>query len=341
MTDISEAILKTSDLLPWVLRLAASRRVLGPIAGADGAVRYLPVPPGAALALGGVRPAKAPKEHFIPQTDPLFTFTGSGPAVSLRESLDQLPTVIFGVRSCDARALRSLDNVFLRRRETDVHYAARRAATVLVGLACAQPGWGCFCTTVGGSPAGTEALDLLLTDLGDRYHVRIVTPAGHELLEQAATAASDETAERLAAEQHARAIVQLQLAFDMHGIAERVAWDAPIWERISRRCLECGVCNFLCPVCHCFDIQDETTAEGGVRFRCWDTCQFDEFTKMGAGHNPRAGRKERLRQRLSHKFKYLIEEFGQAGCTGCGRCVELCPVNIDIRTVLAELSGEK
>jgi len=97
------------------------------------------------------------------------------------------------------------------------------------------------------------------------------------------------------------------------------------------------VCNFLCPLCHCFDIQDETTADGGIRFRCWDTCQFDEFTKMGAGHNPRAGRKERLRQRMSHKFKYLVEEFGQAGCTGCGRCVEMCPVNIDIRAVLAEL----
>ena len=39
-------------------------------------------------------------------------------------------------------------------------------ATVLVGVACATPSWGCFCTSVGGSPAGTEGLDLLyeLTD---------------------------------------------------------------------------------------------------------------------------------------------------------------------------------
>jgi len=27
------------------------------------------------------------------------------------------------------------------------------------------------------------------------------------------------------------------------------------------------------------------------------------------------------------------------GCTGCGRCVEACPVNIDIRSVLREIEG--
>ncbi len=341
MTDMSEAILGMSELLAWAVRLGASHRVLGPIADADGVVRYESVSPDAALVLDGPRPTRAPKEHFIPQTDPLFSFTGSGPALAVQPIINHQPTVIFGVRPCDARALRSLDNVFLRRRETDAHYAARRSATVLVGLACTHPGWGCFCTTVGGSPAGTDGLDLLLTDLGDRYHVQILTPAGREVLQQTSTSASDATTGRLVAEQHARTIVQLQLAFDMNGIAERVVWDAPVWEQVSRRCLECGACNFLCPVCHCFDIQDENMADGGMRFRCWDTCQFSEFTRMGAGHNPRAGRKERLRQRVSHKFKYLIEEFGEAGCTGCGRCVELCPVNIDIRTVLGELSTDK
>jgi Fe-S oxidoreductase len=61
---------------------------------------------------------------------------------------------------------------------------------------------------------------------------------------------------------------------------------------------------------------------------------------MGAGHNPRPTQTERARQRVLHKFKYLVEEFGREGCTGCGRCVERCPVNIDIRAILREFAGE-
>jgi ferredoxin len=55
---------------------------------------------------------------------------------------------------------------------------------------------------------------------------------------------------------------------------------------------------------------------------------------MGAGHNPRPEKKMRVRQRVMHKFKYQVEQFGVTGCTGCGRCVESCPVNIDLREVI-------
>lgn len=55
---------------------------------------------------------------------------------------------------------------------------------------------------------------------------------------------------------------------------------------------------------------------------------------MGHGHNPRSTQVPRSRQRLMHKFMYQHQQFGVVGCTGCGRCVELCPVNVDIREAL-------
>ena len=210
-----------------------------------------------------------------------------------------------------------------------------------MGLACAAPSWGCFCTSVGGSPAGTEGLDLLLTDLGDRYHVAVLSEAGRELVADPAFGRLPTPTRAEAEARHAAASARMPALFDAEAVAGKVEWEAPVWMRHARRCLACGACSFLCPTCHCFDIQDEVTAEGGVRFRCWDTCQFGEFTRMGAGHNPRPTQTERLRQRVSHKFKYLVEEFGRTGCTGCGRCVEACPVNIDIRSVLARDRGRR
>jgi ferredoxin len=335
-------VIKKADVTAWVRGLLGSTRVVGPMKAAEGVVRYAPLVEGSPLVLDGLRPIRSPKEHFIPATEPLLTFRGSGAALTLEvPPAPTTETVILGVRACDARALTRLDDVFLGRQETDSLYQGRRKGTRLVGLACANPGWGCFCTSVGGSPAGTEGLDLRFTDLGERYHVAILTEAGRALLAGAAPTAATGADIAAAEAVQAAAIDRIPPRFDATRVAERLEWDAPLWSHHAKRCLGCGACSFLCPTCHCFDIQDEVTAEGGLRFRCWDTCQFGEFTRMGAGHNPRLSQTERVRQRLSHKFKYLVEEFGRQGCTGCGRCVEACPVNIDIRRLLAEIEGAR
>ena len=111
-------------------------------------------------------------------------------------------------------------------------------------------------------------------------------------------------------------------------------FDHPIWKEVAERCLACGACTYLCPTCHCFDIQDEVMKSSGQRVRNWDSCMFPLFTLHGSGHNPRTRQGERWRQRLQHKFNYYVENFGCTACVGCGRCIVNCPVNIDIREVL-------
>ena len=336
-----QLVLSKAALREWLERLLASYRLVGPVAETESVTGYRPVGPETTLRLDGLRPTVSPKAHFLPQTETLFAFQGSGPALTLTPAApDPTPTVMFGVRPCDARALARLDDVFLARTERDVHYEARRRAMILVGVSCATPSWGCFCTSVGGSPAGSDGLDLLLTDIGDRYHVAVLTPAGRGVAPVAEATAATAAESDAAQAQHARAAALMPAGFELEAALRNVRWEAPLWAQLARRCLACGACSFLCPTCHCFDIQDEVTADGGVRFRCWDTCQFSEFTRMGAGHNPRPTQTERTRQRVSHKFKYLVEEFGRAGCTGCGRCVERCPVNIDIRAILRVFPGE-
>ena len=64
---------------------------------------------------------------------------------------------------------------------------------------------------------------------------------------------------------------------------------------------------------------------------------FAEYTLHASGHNPRPTRTERFRNRIYHKFKFNQVNFGALSCVGCGRCISLCPVNIDLIACLAAI----
>jgi len=98
--------------------------------------------------------------------------------------------------------------------------------------------------------------------------------------------------------------------------------------------LACGTCTYVCPQCHCFNIEDRLLLDGGERVRAWDSCMYPGFTIQASGHNPRPDQAARWRQRIMHKFEYLPRNVGLYGCVGCGRCILSCPVQLDIRQVL-------
>ena len=45
----------------------------------------------------------------------------------------------------------------------------------------------------------------------------------------------------------------------------------------------------------------------------------------------------RYRQWLTHKMSYWVDQFDTLGCVGCGRCITLCPVGIDITAELTAI----
>jgi len=130
--------------------------------------------------------------------------------------------------------------------------------------------------------------------------------------------------------------------FDVDGLPSALEkrFVDPMWERSARSCLACGTCAFACPTCHCFDIQDEMGAKEGIRQKNWDACALPLFTLHTSGHNPRNDQASRWRQRLSHKFRYYPQKFGKVLCTGCGRCLRLCPGGMDLLADLAELAPD-
>ena len=117
-------------------------------------------------------------------------------------------------------------------------------------------------------------------------------------------------------------------------------FDAPQWKELSQSCLGCGTCTFVCPTCQCYDIKDYNTGHGVIRFRCWDSCMYSDFTRMAHG-NSRNSQVERFRQRFMHKLVYYpTNNDGLFSCVGCGRCLAKCPISMNIVKVMKTLGGK-
>lgn len=293
----------------------------------------------------------SPKEFLFPASESLFSYSLQGDEVRLE---DQPPEgeqqVLLGVRPCDAAGLMRLDDVFLGE-QGDSFYAKRRERTAIVSLACDKARPECFCTAVGGSPSGTEGSDLQLIPVAGVWLLRALTPKGRELVAGAAarwTPASPEDWTKADAQRRAveESIKRNPLAVESAAALE-ATFAQPLWEALGRRCLGCSICSYVCPSCSCFDINDDGDAFCGTRCRSWDSCTFARFTMHASGHNPRATQPSRYRQRVLHKFAYFpLQHEKRFMCVGCGRCLKLCPVGLDIhetvgRAVAAGAAGKE
>ncbi|MFN8644916.1 MAG: 4Fe-4S dicluster domain-containing protein [Candidatus Binatia bacterium] len=70
----------------------------------------------------------------------------------------------------------------------------------------------------------------------------------------------------------------------------------------------------------------------------WTSC-FSHAHAHIAGKNFRPTVRERYRQWLTHKLGTWVEQFGDSGCVGCGRCLTWCPAAIDLTEEVAVLRG--
>jgi predicted aldo/keto reductase-like oxidoreductase len=67
---------------------------------------------------------------------------------------------------------------------------------------------------------------------------------------------------------------------------------------------------------------------------------YSDFTMMAHGTN-RPDHTQRFRQRFMHKLKYYPDRYeGVFGCVGCGRCLQKCPISMNIVKVMKKLGGE-
>ncbi len=315
---------------------SAGRRIIAPRTQ-DDQVAFGEVASPGEMAPEYIQTTLSAKSFVLPRCEELFRYRFEGKDVRIEERpFEPRPTVIFGIRPCDARSFAVLESVFTWDYQ-DRFFKQRLAATTLVGLSCTTADDYCFCTSIGGGPGDTQGSDVLLTPLasGD-YLAEVVTDKGRELV-----ALAPELFGPADGREKNGTLANVPVKFDFAALQKKLpalfGKDA-LWVEQSLRCIGCGACAFLCPCCVCFDIQDEAGRQGGVRLRCWDSCAFAQFTVHTSGHNPREHQSQRWRQRMMHKFSYFEDRLKYVGCVGCGRCSRSCPADMNIVEHIQQLA---
>ena len=288
---------------------------------------------------------RSAKDFFFPQTENLFELKMDGKNIDVIDTRKEAEDfVVFGVRACDVRSFEVLDRVFLAN-PVDTYYKTRREHGVIISLACTKPAHTCFChqMDVDATNAGGD-IQTWMTD--DALYLEALTEKGKAILAKI-DFAEDADAKAVEAQkaETKKALEALPLTMPSAEIFEEKKllsiFNSPKWASLSESCLACGTCTFVCPTCQCYDIRDFNTGKGVKRFRCWDSCMYSDFTKMAA-ENPRKSQLERFRQRFMHKLVYYpTKNEGIYGCVGCGRCLNKCPISMNIVKVIKKLSNTK
>ena len=332
-----------SNLNALFAAIAAQQNLYIPTDDAAGQAKFSLWTEGMTLSakLNTVRSAK---DLFFPQVEQMVNFKTEGKKIQIIENREEVsPFVVFGVRACDCRSFEILDRVFLAE-PVDSFYAGRREKGTVITLACSRPAETCFCG-VFGIDAANPAGDITCWMEDETLYWRANTGKGEALTAQLPMLEDTREDAVDAIQASTRSVLEklplnkLDLTgFDGAHLME--IFGSPAWDALSESCLGCGTCTFVCPTCQCYDVQDFDNGREVRRYRCWDSCMYSDFTMMAHGTN-RPTQKERFRQRFMHKLVYFpSNNDGIYGCVGCGRCLQKCPIHMNIVKVAKRLKEE-
>jgi ferredoxin len=325
--------------------IAKNAELYLPVDQSDGSAAFKKWEEGTAMSYA-LNTVKSPKDFFFPQTEDLMRFKTEGKTIEVTDIRSESEDfVVFGVRPCDAKSFEVLDRVFLSEPQ-DSFYAMKRKHGIIVSVACSRPSETCFCRTFG-IDATEPAGDVAAWKTEDALYLRANTEKGSALLARLGALLEEGSDEAVTAQKEKTAKILDKLPLKdlttdgFGGGKTKELFDDPAWAELSEACLGCGTCTFVCPTCQCYDIKDFNTGNGVIRYRCWDSCMYSEFTRMAHGNN-RLSQKERFRQRFMHKLVYYPENNdGLFSCVGCGRCLSKCPISMNIVKVMKKIGGEK
>lgn len=284
------------------------------------------------------------KEYIFSAKETLFNWSNTDGQINAYTPDKPLKdSIYFGVRACDVYGIEYMDHFYLDGYRDEL-YAAKRKAAMIVAVNCDVAGENCFCSSMQTGPFVKGGFDLQLTPCGELYLIEAATERGKMIIDACpgliTPVGKDLSGDKSTVERAAIETFKNQIYTEEIGKVLAESFDNLLWETISMDCISCTGCTTLCPTCTCFNaVEEQTGACSGCRVRYWDSCQSDSFTRNAGKHNPRS-RKDRVRYRIYDKFKYIEDKFHFKGCSGCGRCIDVCPASINVVKIINDLTEQ-
>ena len=355
-------ILNKDCLSYWLRQLRKERELIAPVKTSTGDYIFKSIEQIHKIALDDTPYIPSLKEFVFPQVEEMFAYSEKG--ISEQKWTEKM--VIFGASPCDIAGIKLMERFYSNQtdpsydlkhpnkftltnrneRVEDSYFISRRRNIIFIVIGCKSPEPTCFCDSLGSGPCLNSGFDVQLTDLGDRYFVQVGSSSGEEIVKdylhlfEKAKKQDDDDQYEMVLSVRTKFAKRVNLEETRQKILSGKVSDS-FWEKIGKRCFECGGCVYECPVCTCFNIVDKPEdKDKGKRLRIWDTCLFKGFTRMAGGNIPADKKAMRIKRWYFHKLVYYPEQFNQFGCIGCGRCAITCPGKIDLATISHKINVE-
>ena len=266
-----------------------------------------------------------PKQYFLPPKEDIFNFDKKTNKLKTVDKSKNLLLIIGWLGQLEA--MTQLDEI-MEKPNKDFYYWQKRDKSVLIGIIDTS-----FKVPRGG--------DIILEKINNKeYRTWILNSKGRNLIN---TKFFKKVLKPRVIDYPSEHNTFKKILLDSELLAEAIKWswksNHKIWDELAEKCLGCGICTYVCPLCHCFSIEDRVSLDDSECTRCreWDACTLPGFSEVAGGHNFHKAIKERYYNWYYHKFVRAYKEYGKSQCVACGSCGRNCPAGIKISDVIDEI----
>lgn len=267
------------------------------------------------------------KEVLLAINETLFYFTEDQTTVPKGPEKD----ILIFLRACDLHAVKRLDQIYLKNGFEDFYYGRVRERAKFILMGCKETCGSGFCVSMG-------------TNRAEDYDAYLKVQDGQVYADFKCGELEETVTEGTQAEVHPDYVTENKEKVTLPKKLSNESFGNEIWKEYGARCIGCGRCNFVCPTCTCFTMQDiyyKDNPKVGERRRVWASCQVDGYTDMAGGHGFRQSQADRMRFKVMHKIYDYEKRFGYPMCVGCGRCDDVCPEYISYANCVNRLAKEE